>query len=227
MNRVSAIILAAGKSQRMGLGKNKVLTPLADKTVLEWSLALFSEEDAISEIIVAASAADMDEVERVALPFSKVKKIVEGGDSRQQSVLNALSETSPNLPFIAVHDGARPLLRGQDLHNVIYAAGKERGAVLSVPVKDTIKEVGDGNRVRRTLPREILYSAQTPQVFPRELLLAAYREAVTEGRDFTDDSSLVENFGGEVIIVHGSYENIKLTTREDFILAELLIKNRG
>ena len=224
---VSAIILAAGKSERMGIGRNKVFAPLFYKPVIEWSLDLFQAEESVGEIIIAVSDDDLPFLKALVAKFNKIKALSKGGETRQGSVSNALTLTSANYPYIAVHDGARPLLSREELHKVIMTANKDRGAVLAVPVKDTIKEVEEGNLVKRTLTRDGLYLAQTPQVFPRDLLLEADNNGLKANFIATDDASLVENIGGRVEIVLGSYENIKITTQEDILFAEMILKKRG
>ena len=198
---VSAIILAAGKSERMGIGRNKVFAPLFYKPVLEWSLELFQEEETIGEIIIAVSEDNLAYCQEIAASFPKVRAFSKGGNTRQISVYNAIIETTACYPYILVHDGARPLLYRDDLHKVIVSAKNDQGAILAVPVKDTIKEVYEGNLVKRTLVREELYNVQTPQVFPRNLLIQAYENAIKFNINATDDASLVENCGG---VVEGS-----------------------
>jgi len=220
----SVIITAAGSGSRMNTSVNKILLPLKGRPVLNWSLQIFDEQPRVREIVVAAGAKDMAAISALiqGQHFAKPVKIIEGGATRAESVKRALGSISADSDLIAVHDGARPLLTVAILEEVLQAAVGFDGAIVVVPVKETVKRVSED--VVFTLPRNSLYISQTPQVFPAKVLRRAYDRPDLTG--FYDDSALVEDMGGKINIVCGSYENIKLTTFEDFILAGLLMDRR-
>ena len=153
-------------------------------------------------------------------------QVVFGGSERQYSIANALKILSQTTDIVLVHDGARPLVNTQCINNVIQAATVHQAAVVAVPVKDTIKTVNDSGTVTGTPERHTLWSIQTPQGFNANILRQAYEQAAQDGYLGTDDASLVERIGARVKIVDGSYENIKVTTPEDLIIAEALMKGR-
>lgn len=229
--QVTAIILAAGKGERMGLGFNKVFATLQGKPVLAHSLMLFEQTSEIHQIIVVAAKGELETVKKIAAEYhiSKATNFVEGGSTRFRSVAAALPYISCTATLVAVHDGARPLLKTEDLQAVLRAAEKKDGAILAAPVQDTIKEeqliAGQPSHlIGNTLNRNILWRAFTPQVFPVDLFLDAYTRL---DKNVTDDAALVESLGAEVLIVPGDVTNIKITTPMDLKLAELLLAERG
>jgi len=151
-------------------------------------------------------------------------RIVAGGATRGDSVLAAIEGLPPSLDLIAVHDAARPLVTPEIIHRCFKEAALGRGAVAGWPAVDTLKEVEAGGRVVATPPRDRIWHAQTPQVFPREMILEAYRAAAGAGLRDTDDSALVERWGGEVVMVPGSAWNLKVTRPQDLALAELFLR---
>ena len=157
--------------------------------------------------------------------MTKPVKIVRGGESRLDSVLAAAMECREDAVFLAVHDGARPLADPELIDRVVALAHRTNAAAPAVPVKDTIKVVRDG-RVESTPDRALLRAVQTPQVFDAQLLRAALQSAQTLGAEITDDCSAVERLGKEVYLTEGSYENIKITTPEDMLLACELLRRR-
>ena len=162
--------------------------------------------------------ADFALVEKLAADLPKVKAIVEGGEDRTESVSRGIAHTSGD--FIAVHDGARPLVTPELISRVIEAAKIHDAAVAAVPCINTVKETGGDDFVRHTLDRSRLWQIQTPQIFKADLLRRAYEEAAAEGVSATDDSALVERLGVPVKLVMGSYENIKVTRPEDMAVVE-------
>jgi 2-C-methyl-D-erythritol 4-phosphate cytidylyltransferase len=221
---VCAIIVAAGESRRMN-GVDKILTPLAGKPVLEWSIEAFQKNARIDRIILVNSQKNLASVRCLVVDkkWTKVAEVCLGGERRQDSVAAGL-KLLEQCDWVVIHDGARPLLT-QDLIERGLAAAQETGAaVAAVPVTDTIKLAGDDQFVIETPPRSNLWSVQTPQVFRFDLLQTAYHQA---RGDVTDDSSLVEKAGGKVKLYLGSYANIKITTPHDLAVAELLIKEDG
>lgn len=210
----------------MGNRKKNYLK-LLDRPVLAHTIGVFEECPLIDSIILVVPLSDIEfcreEIVR-KYGFSKVSEVVAGGAERQDSVRNGLKRAS-DAGIILVHDGARPLVTFRIVEDIIKAAHETGGAIAAVPVKDTIKEVA-GGAVARTVPREALVSAQTPQAFRTGILLKAFKKAAEDGFLGTDESSLVERTGERVAVVEGSYENIKITTVEDMGIAEGILKKR-
>lgn len=221
-----AIIPSAGMGRRMGSMKKNYLS-LLDKPVLAHTLAAFEASVEVDSVLIVAHPSDEDycRTEIIArYGFKKVLRIIPGGAERQDSVWNGLKE-SAGFDMIAVHDGARPLVTTDIIDRTIRAAKEHGAAIAAVAVKDTIKESLDGF-ISRTIPREALVSVQTPQAFRRAALMEAFEKARADGFLGTDESSLAERAGQRVKVVEGSYENIKITTREDMLFAECILKNR-
>lgn len=218
--KISAVIVAAGSGTRMKAGKNKVFLKLLGKTVLERTVSVFQECGIIDEIVVVTS--DVDEVKRLLSAYKKVTAITCGGENRGDSVKNGLREATGD--FVAIHDGARALIEKEDVEKVIKAAIEHGAAALGVKCKDTLKMADENGFISGTVDRETVYNIHTPQVFGLSAIREMYEKC---DRIFTDDCALAEKFGVGVKIVEGSYENIKLTTPEDMILAEEILKKRG
>ncbi len=222
--QISMVVAAAGQGRRMGAGQNKLLLELAGEPILVHTLTRLQASPLIAEIVLVASPEEITIwTDRWGLPqrFPKLTQVVAGGRERQDSVFQGLEAVSPEWQWVGVHDGARPFVADQELVDVIRAAQSSQAALLAVPVKETIKRVGQG-KVLATLERSSLWAAQTPQVFARPLIMAAYQAAARDGYCGTDDASLVERLGVEVTVVPGSYRNIKITTPEDLRVAEML-----
>lgn len=222
----SMIVAAAGSSSRMG-GENKLLLPIDGVPVLAHTLLAASASELVDEIVVAAREEDLLSYGDVCKIYGITKpvKIVRGGESRLESVYLASLECREDAAFLAVHDGARPLASAELIDRTISLAYRTNAAVPAVPVKDTIKTVRDG-KVESTPPRDDLRAIQTPQVFDAALLRAALEQARVSGESFTDDCSAVEKLGKEIYLTDGSYENIKVTTPEDMLLAAELLRQR-
>lgn len=221
---ISAVIVAAGSSTRMNAGISKQLLKIGGKRVLEHTAAAFAESDAVDEIIIVCPSKDIDEFKSL---FAKNElpvpiKFTTGGKTRQQSVGNGMALASEKCDIVAVHDGARPLVKPYDIRRVIEDAVVFGAAALGVPVKDTIK-IAENDTVVSTPPRDKLFIIQTPQVFYKAAYEKAYEKALSEGRDFTDDCQLIESVGGKVHITRGDYTNIKITTAEDIAVAEAFL----
>lgn len=222
----SAIVAAAGASSRMD-GDNKLLLPLEGVPVLAHTLMALNMAELVDEIVVAAREEDLLAYGDLCKTYgiSKPVKIVRGGENRLESVYLASLECSTNAAFLAVHDGARPLATAELIDRTIALAHKTNAAAPAVPVKDTIKVVRD-NRVESTPDRDGLRAVQTPQVFDAPLFRAALEGARVDGAAVTDDCSVVERLGKTVYLTEGSFENIKITTSEDLILASALLQQR-
>lgn len=219
-----AIILGAGNGTRMKSEKSKLLLEIGSKTVIERSVEAFLSVSDIDEIIVVARAKDID-IYSELLTDDRISFVI-GGATRQQSVKNAV-ETVDDAHLIIIHDGARPLIKCEDIEKTIRAAEEFSAAAVGVFVKDTIKIVDKQGFVESTPDRSTLFAVQTPQTFDFELYKNAMKKADERGLDFTDDCQLVELCGGKVKMVEGSYSNIKITTPDDIALAENLLKNEG
>jgi 2-C-methyl-D-erythritol 4-phosphate cytidylyltransferase len=223
--KVTGVVPAAGLGRRFGGGTDKQFMSLRGKPLFIWALQALDAVPEINDIIPVFKDGDMefgiDLIEKYGV--SKVRRIAPGGKERQDSVFHGLKLVDDKKGIVLVHDGVRPLLEPALASYAIGHLEGFDGVVVGVPVKDTIKEVKDG-RVRHTLRRDTLWSVQTPQIFRYETLLAAYEKAMQEAFCSTDDSALVERYGGRVKMVIGSYRNIKITTPEDLKIAELFIR---
>jgi 2-C-methyl-D-erythritol 4-phosphate cytidylyltransferase len=224
-----AIIVAAGKGKRMGRGYNKQYILLADKPIVAHTIEVFENMDLIDEIILVVGRGETDLAKKDIIykyNLKKVVKIVEGGTERQDSVYNGLKAIDGNCNIVLIHDGARPFVTDSIIEKSIKAAGDMGACVVAVRVKDTIKVGNKNMEVDYTPDRDILWAVQTPQTFRYKLLLEAYERLQTDNTKVTDDAMLIEKLGHTVRIVEGSYENIKITTPEDLILGEGILKKR-
>jgi len=207
----------------------KQFLPLGDKPMLAHTLLTFQRSPEIDEIIPILSEEDMETCLRdviEAFHITKVRTLVVGGRERQDSVANGIRKLEKDASVVLVHDGVRPFVTQEMIRACVDAARKGECVAVGVPLKDTIKEVDGRGIVRRTLERSALWAIQTPQAFPVKVLRKAYDEADRNKVTGTDDATLVERAGGEVRVIPGSYENIKITTPEDLILAEEILKGR-
>lgn len=224
---LSAIVLAAGSGRRLKLSVSKPLVKICGKPAIIYSLELFNRHPDIDEIIVVASAQNKAAIARAIrkCSFKKIKVLCLGGKRRQDSVFNGLKAVSKKSDWVLIHDSARPFVGKKLISEVITAAKKTGAAILGVPVKATIKSVKKGSLVDKTVDRSNLWEIQTPQVFKKELIFEAYHRF--HKANFTDDASLVEKLGKHIKIVMGSYENIKITTKEDLFFAGAIAKRRA
>lgn len=224
---VTAIFPAAGASRRMGGGKNKIFLELGGEPILIRTLKTFSQSSRINFLIVIVSENDFDDVEELLSSTEDLKpyKVVVGGSERQYSIANGLKFLPDDAEIVLVHDAARPLVSLRVIDEVIDTAERFGGAIAAVPEKNTIKFIDAENFVTYTPPRSKLVEVQTPQGFRRELLIKAYEQAAADKFLGTDDSSLVERIGDRIKIVKSDYRNIKITTPEDFKIAESLINS--
>lgn len=227
MVKVAAIVPAAGSGTRMGTKTKKQFLALAGIPLLGYALKTLETCPVVRSIVIVAGPGDEDYcrsavVEKLGL--NKVAAIVPGGKERQDSVYSGLLALSPEFDIIVVHDGVRPLFSLNILESVIAAAQTHGAAACAVPAKDTVKLADENKFVTRTLPRDRTWLVQTPQAFRYELIMEAHRRARGDNLLATDDTALVESLGGQVKIVMGSYENIKITTPEDLELAAAIIR---
>ena len=226
---VSAIIVAAGGSTRMGTAGSKQFITLLNKPVIAYTLAAFQECSLINEIIVVCREEDRERIASVAEEYgiSKLKTTVTGGSTRPRSVSNGVKAVSVEAKYLAIHDGARPLITAEEIAAVVEKAFETDAATLGTPVTDTVKVVDENHQITGTPDRSTLRAVQTPQVFFRELYEFALEKAGDKLDTFTDDCSVVENMGVVVEVVDGSSENIKLTTPVDVIIAESIAGRRA
>ncbi|VBB08502.1 4-diphosphocytidyl-2c-methyl-d-erythritol synthase signature [Lucifera butyrica] len=226
---VTAIIPAAGQGKRMGKEINKVFIPLGNRPLIAHTVLALAQCPEINQIIVAAAVHEIKIMSDILANsnIGKEWRIVAGGTERQYSIANALKTVPDGTDIVIVHDGARALIEPPLVTRVIEVARQYKAAALAMPVKETIKLVNEaGLTIGDPAPRKMLWAMQTPQAFEAGLLLKAYACAERDGFIGTDDAGLVERLGTAVKIVTGSYRNIKITSPEDLLLAEMLSNKR-
>lgn len=216
--KTAVIIAAAGTGKRMGSSIPKQYLKIGGEPILLKSIRAFCDNKEIDWIVVVTNGdyiqACLEMKDRYGL--DKIQAVIEGGEERQDSVYRAIVEIDrlcPEIEYVLVHDGARPFVRQETINAVLEAAEEKGAAVACVPVKDSIRQEKDGESAN--LPRQRLYAVQTPQGFQKEILRKAYEQAFTDGYYGTDDATLAERIGQSVALVRGTYDNIKITTRED------------
>ena len=225
--KVTAIILAGGKGTRMKAGKNKVFLQISGREVLHYTISAFEWDRNIDDIIIVTAADDMEECQSLVKNsnFKKVRCITEGGKTRRQSVFNGLKHVNGDI--VLIHDGARALVLGREIDNAIEDCMRYGAAAVGVRCKDTLKSSDKNGFILGTIDRESTYLIQTPQAFKTEEIRRLHEKADGEGFEATDDCMIAEHYGVRIKISEGSYENIKLTTPEDMLIAENILRNRG
>ncbi len=218
-----AVIVAAGTASRMG-GIDKVMAELKGQPMIVHTVRAFEDCEAVKEIVIVTRADLVEPIRALCAGMEKVKAVVVGGKSRQESVSKGLDALSEQVQLAAVQDGARPLVTWQLIDRVVRAAHRYSAAIPAIPVKDTIK-IAPSGVVESTPERGKLRAVQTPQVFDLELLRAALTHAAQVGAEVTDDCSAVELLGAAVKVVEGDERNMKVTTPLDLKLAELLMED--
>ena len=225
-DNLRVVVAAAGQGSRMGTKTNKQFIMLNNKPVIAYSLDFFEKQDSVDEIVVVTSAKELEYCRHEIIEknkYQKVSAVLVGGQQRQDSVWAALQCLASDTDFVAVHDGARPLLSADVLSRLLAEAEEWGAAIPGVPSRDTIKMVNRDSFVRQTLDRNVIYSIQTPQVFKFKELFTAYKYADEEGFYATDDAALFEKYIGQVKVVEGDYDNIKITTPLDLIIVQNLL----
>ncbi|MCL2774359.1 MAG: 2-C-methyl-D-erythritol 4-phosphate cytidylyltransferase [Oscillospiraceae bacterium] len=221
--KVCAIIAAAGRSSRMKLadGMSKQFIEISGKTVIEKTVKVFNSCDYIDEIIIAARQEDIENIWTIVknCGLYKVKNIISGGGTRQESVFNAVRTVSDYIGFIAIHDGARCFTSHEDIEKVILKAFETSAAAAGTKVTDTIKLADSENNIIRTVDRDFLWAVQTPQVFAKDLYISALNACKNS---VTDDCAIIEITGHPVSIVECSKYNIKITDMQDLIFLKNL-----
>ncbi len=222
---VVCILLCAGSSKRMGGDSNKIFLELGSLPLVCYSLFTFEKQDSISRIVVVAKEKDKVEISKIIERFGirKVENVVVGGATRKDSLINGLLSISNSPDYVIIHDGARPFVTKDLIDRVLEAAFRSGGAIAAIPCHDTVKIVKD-HFVKETVPREEIWFSQTPQAFSYRLL----KEAVTLNKEVpaTDDSMFFEAFGKKVEVVEGSFENIKITTPFDLLVAKAILEKK-
>ena len=227
-SKVCTLIPAAGKGSRMAHSVKKPYLELAQKPILAHTIQRFEQNSAVDAIFVIVDRADFSECHATVLrpyAFTKVQKLVGGGETRQMSVYNGIRALSADVDFVIVHDGVRPFVTDEVIFACLAAADECGAAVAAVPVKDTIKIANANSFIVETPAREQLWAVQTPQVFRKSLLEEAHQAAHARQLTATDDASLVEQLGFPVKLVEGSYANVKITTPVDLQIAEVLLSD--
>lgn len=222
---VIAVVPAAGVGKRFGNGTNKPFETLGGKPLMLWAIESLGSLPEVSEIIPVIKEDHMESAAELFERYGiqKVKRIAPGGGERQESVFHGLSLIEDGNSIVLVHDGVRPLIEPHIVRFALRELKDCDGVVVGVPVKDTIKEVMDG-MVSRTLSRDFLWAVQTPQIFRYEAIRQAHEKASADSFSSTDDSALVERYGGKVKMIMGSYTNIKVTTPGDLLMAEQFLR---
>ncbi len=226
---VAALVLAAGRGERLGEVDSKAFVALAGSTLLERSIRALAESKRIDLIVPVVAARDLSAFAALAARISDVSvlaRAVSGGAERQDSMQAGLASLPDEIEWVAVHDAARCLVDPSDVGRVIDVAVETGAAILGERVRDTVKRVVDG-RIVETPERSGLWAAQTPQVFRRDWLEAATAAAAREGRRATDDAALVEAAGHPVAMVEAAFPNPKITKPEDLVFARVLLEARG
>jgi 2-C-methyl-D-erythritol 4-phosphate cytidylyltransferase len=225
--KTEALIVSAGKGHRFMEGKKKQFHFLADKPILVHTLDQFEKCSLIHSILLVVGQEDMDYCLKEIVEkwqFRKISQIVPGGKQRQDSVKNGIDVLSKDTDIVVIHDGVRPFVTREMIEDSIRSAIRFQAVVFAMPVKETIKMIQPDGTVLKTLDRESLWQIQTPQTFRADVIREAYFKATEDGFRGTDDASLVERIGLKVHILPGTYTNIKITTPEDLILANLFLQ---
>lgn len=225
-DRVGMVVVAAGGGTRMGGGEPKQFRDLLGTPLYIWSIEPFQDSESVHEIVVVVPANREATVLEECARFhcGKVSAVVAGGAQRQDSVAAGIAALSPECSIIGIHDAARPF-PPDDISRIIAAAEETGAAIFATPIVDTIKRGNEYGVVEGTIPREHLWAAQTPQFFRRETLANGYYHVQTQQLPITDEAAAVEAAGGKVQLVPGSHYNLKLTTFEDWKLAELFARH--
>ncbi len=228
MERITAVILAGGVGSRMGIDRPKQFIEIDGKPLLYYTIQVFEHNSLVDDIILSVRKEDLEYCREEiveAYGFKKVRRIVRGGASRAESVLNGLRAIDV-CTYVMIHDGARPLVDDDVIESCLDSVRRYKACAAAVPVKDTIKEVNESRKAVCTPDRNRLYQMQTPQTFAYDLIRQAYEKAALKGFEgITDDAMVMEQEGDQpVYICDGSYRNIKVTTPEDLLIMQALQK---
>ncbi len=223
-----AIIAAAGNGERINSLHSKMLLRIMEKPVLAYTIDQFEQSEKIDKIILTIRLQDHQLIEKEILQkynYKKIFMIVSGGLTRQESVHHGLKAIKEDDGIVCIHDGARPLVKKWMIDETIDCTNHYEGAIMAIPATETIKKIFLENMtVEKTINRDKCWIIQTPQSFKLKYIRSLYQKALNDRLTVTDDSSIVEHYGGTVKIITGSEDNIKITTKVDMALAEILIK---
>jgi len=224
---LSAIIVAAGSSQRMGF--DKLLALLGDRPVLAHTIDAFERTASVEEIILVARAERVAEFKELVRQhgFRKVRSVIPGGEQRHDSVSGGLASLSKDATFVAVHDAARPLITPDQIQRVFELARLHGGAALAEPITNTLKRADGKCVVTGGIARENLFAMQTPQIFARELIEKGYAAVAANNVAVTDEVSAVEQVGAKVVLLPNEEWNVKITYPRDLLLAQAVLARRG
>lgn len=224
---LTAILVAAGSSQRMGF--DKLFAAIAGEPVIAHAIRAFDQAISVSEIIVVAREDRHDQIQKIHQDagFKKLRSIVTGGERRQDSVRAGLDRAEPGAKYVAVHDAARPLITPKQIERAFEQCRVHGAAALAQPVNDTLKRADADLFVSGSVDRHQLYAMQTPQIFERNLIEQAYRAVYAEGIWITDEVSAVERLGRKVALVVDDDSNFKITYPRDLPMAEFVLRNRA
>jgi 2-C-methyl-D-erythritol 4-phosphate cytidylyltransferase len=226
---VAAIVPAAGEGRRMGGTVPKQFLQLGGREILARTLAVFEVCIAIDDVWVVVAAEQCTSCQRTIVErygFRKVRGVIAGGTTRQESVWRGLQQVTDAVDLIVVHDGVRPLVTEMLLQQTLEHASRHGAAIAAVPLKDTLKRVSAAGTVEATVPRESLWRVQTPQAFRHALLRRAFQHAWRQGLQATDEAGLMEAIGCPVHIVPSYEHNVKITTPDDLVLCETFLRER-
>jgi 2-C-methyl-D-erythritol 4-phosphate cytidylyltransferase len=221
---LTAIIVAAGSSRRLGF--DKLTARIADKPMIQHTVEAFQNTKAVNEIVIVTRADRIAEFRQALGSITKVSAIIAGGEHRHNSVAAGLQKLGEGTRYVAVHDGARPLITSDQIENVFEKARKYGAASLAEPVRDTLKRAGDDLEVRESIDRHHVYAMQTPQIFERALLEEAYQLVASNNQRVTDEVSAIELLGRKVVLVPNPDVNFKITYEHDLQLAEAILLQR-
>jgi 2-C-methyl-D-erythritol 4-phosphate cytidylyltransferase len=226
---VTAIVLAGGRSTRMGGGPNKQFIELLGKPLLYYSLAAFEQCSVIDAVVLVRRPDCAQQADRVVreFGFKKIEAVVDGGVERQNSVWNGLETCSPATEIVAVHDGARPLVTPALIKSTVAVARSFGTGIAATKVVDTIKEAGEDKTVIRTVDRTKLWAVQTPQTVRFQLLREAYVKVFEKNLIVTDEAAAVQLLDHRVDLVETAFLNLKITTPADLAIAEALLRQRS
>lgn len=222
---LTAIIVAAGRSARMGF--DKLLAPLGGKPVVLHSIEAFERTPEVGQIILVTRQERIEEFGGLTRHVGKISAIIAGGEERHFSVWNGLQSLGESAQFVAIHDGARPLTTPRLISDCLKLAATEGAACCAAPVPDTVKRADAEGRVQGSVDRNGLWAMQTPQIFRTELILEAYREVIAAGELVTDEVSAVQKLGKPVFLLRNDDWNFKITVPQDLALAEQVLQIRA
>jgi len=220
---VSAIIVAAGESERLKAGEKKPFLKLRRRSILETAVCNFEKNTSIKNIIVVAHKDDLEKVKKLLRNFKKVRSIISGGKKRSHSVKKGISSLASQEKIVLIHDAARPFVSSALIERIIYETRKHSAVIPAIEVTSTVKKI-KGNFVEKTIDRKNLFLAQTPQGFKVDVLKKAFDKKKKKSFNITDDAFLLEILGKKIKVITGEASNIKITTKDDLKLARRLIK---